>query len=620
MRCNQARQHMMDRLYEDLPAKQAEKLDRHIESCPHCAQEWKAVQEGHEAMKQMHEVAVPSPLQEDIHQFALSPAEEDARPAWKGYRTYSVAASFLLFVTIGGMLCWHGNPPPARSPETKNSSAIALNINDNFSRKDAPAIVKDVSNLKSVDHLAPSSDKSQKPVQLASVDEDILVIQPPHPDDVMIHHPGPYPDDVAIHSPSKRDSYSFHDLAPRKQGKRQEKSSPAAAKRKEKKDKAKTQPTRMNSHLAMTGAKPSDDTAVKTAVKKENAGVSAKEYFQTGLKLYNTAFKKVGEEKQSLLHSAVIFLRDLETRFPKDSKWVALSLILKADAQKQLQKYDESIHTYQSMIRKFYNMEPYCQQARASILHVLVNNREDYEQARIALKTFHQLYPDSSQFTQLAFALAEKIVKNDPEKALTLYKEVMQTHEEAHPAWNKAHRLAKEAEKKIEERYLIKDFWFLGPVEDHTTSRAVLPFDLKHEFKNAAGKICRWQRPFTNEVGVVDAKSFVPNLKENQAMYAFTHIHCKDAQRIYILFGGSQALRLWLNGDPVYGQSWQQPYKPNQDSIRCGLKEGWNTLMVKTYPYIKTKEWKFSIKITDDNGHIMPFLKVDPTKDGEFTK
>ena len=52
--------------------------------------------------------------------------------------------------------------------------------------------------------------------------------------------------------------------------------------------------------------------------------ISAKTYFQTGLRLYNTAFTKVGKNP-GILQSAVVFLSDLESNFQEQSSgWHSL--------------------------------------------------------------------------------------------------------------------------------------------------------------------------------------------------------------------------------------------------------------------------------------------------------
>ncbi len=351
----------------------------------------------------------------------------------------------------------------------------------------------------------------------------------------------------------------------------------------------------------------------------------AEELFRTGLTLYNTAFTKVGEEREAMLKSAIVFLRDLEEKCADQYQWIALSLILMADSHRALGQITQSVETYQRMIELFPNMDTYVKQARFSIVKLLLNHEDTLKEAEKALREFERLYPETPEFAEAALTYAEKMKTHNPENSLIWCRRITEKTSEANPAWNKAHRLAQAVDKQLADYSYIKDWWIVGPFDEgylpmitnNNTQNNNKPnkfYDVKESFfESLNGNIIRWQRPFENEHGDVDLSKIIDSIRKNASVFAVTYVHSPIDQRVNLSFGVASGARIWINNDLVWSKKQKTGYKRDAFSVSTQLQEGWNTLLVKVYIF-RNASWKFSLRILDDAGLTIPNLYIDPLK------
>lgn len=351
----------------------------------------------------------------------------------------------------------------------------------------------------------------------------------------------------------------------------------------------------------------------------------AEELFRTGLTLYNTAFTKVGEEREAMLKSAIVFLRDLEEKCADQYQWIALSLILMADSHRALGQIKQSVETYQHMIELFPNMDTYVKQARFSIVKLLLDHEDTLKEAEKALREFEHLYPETPEFAEAALTYAEKMKTHNPESSLIWCRRITEKTSEANPAWNKAHRLAQAVDQQLADYSYIKDWWIVGPFDEgylpmittnntKNNNKTNKFYDVKESFfESLNGDIIRWQRPFENEHGDVDFSQFIDSIRKNASVFAVTHIHSPKDQRVHLSFGAASGTRIWINNDLVWSKKQKAGYKRDAFSVSTQLQEGWNTLLVKVYLF-RNASWEFSLRILDDAGLTIPNLYIDPLK------
>ncbi|MEW6238166.1 MAG: tetratricopeptide repeat protein [Candidatus Omnitrophota bacterium] len=366
--------------------------------------------------------------------------------------------------------------------------------------------------------------------------------------------------------------------------------------------------------MALAYDKQSNVAAMPAAPVKANA----EELFRTGLTLYNAAFAKVGEERNAMLKSAIIFLRDLEQRCPDQRSWIALSSILIADSHRALGENDSAIEVYQRMIESFPELEKYVRQARISIVNLLLNDDKKLSQAEAALRQFNDLYPHSPEFAEAALTLAEKLQAVQPERSLAWCRSVAEDAGEENRLQTKAARLAAAVDEKLRDKYYVKDWWMLGPLEQNYLPKSLTPdrfYNVKKgRFPGLNGKPVQWQRPYANQNGDVDFAEAFGAAREGASAFAMTSIYSPEAEFVLLTFGGNGGLRIWLNEDAIWSNQQTQPFHRDAQSVSCSLRKGWNTLLVKSYLTGLNPEWKFSLRILDRNGFTMPDLTIDPER------
>ncbi len=290
-----------------------------------------------------------------------------------------------------------------------------------------------------------------------------------------------------------------------------------------------------------------------------NEDDNAEDLFRTGLKLYNNAFTKVGKEKEALLISAISFLSSVEERnIPHLRNWVALSLILIADSHRALGQVEDSINTYHRMIDSFPELDSYCEQSWVSIVKLHLEQNNGLCLAEQTLDQFKTKYPNASEFSSLALAIAEKIQDSSPESAYKWCDRVIKQCPDADPLKYKAERLAREVEKKLLDQTNIQDWWIYGPVEREAAPSDIPGLNTRNRLdvtsKSKNGKIS-WIRPFPDGQGSANLASAFKSKKDSAAM-AITYVWCSEDQTLGYAFEASDGFRVWINDRPVFGQVW----------------------------------------------------------------
>jgi hypothetical protein len=121
------------------------------------------------------------------------------------------------------------------------------------------------------------------------------------------------------------------------------------------------------------------------------------------------------------------------------------------------------------------------------------------------------------------------------------------------------------------------------------------------------GKPAKWQ-PFESkdEYGKVDFNKPLGMLKEVTG-YAVTTFDAPEERDAELRLGCKDAWKIWLNGELVFGRDeYHRGQQLDQYKLRCHLKKGTNTLLVKCCQNEQkedwTVEWEFQLRICDSTG------------------
>ncbi|CAN5848836.1 hypothetical protein BH11VER1_BH11VER1_14590 [soil metagenome] len=165
---------------------------------------------------------------------------------------------------------------------------------------------------------------------------------------------------------------------------------------------------------------------------------------------------------------------------------------------------------------------------------------------------------------------------------------------------------------------LPKHFGFLmnwqviGPFENTKRAGFDAVFAPEKEFKADAtyegkGAQVKWQ-PFVSkhEYGEIDFNKPLGMLKETTA-YAQTTFQSAEARDAEIRLGSKNAWKVWLNGELLFGRDeYHRGRQMDQYKLKCKLKKGANTILVKCCQNEQTEtwttEWEFQLRVCDATG------------------
>jgi tetratricopeptide (TPR) repeat protein len=85
---------------------------------------------------------------------------------------------------------------------------------------------------------------------------------------------------------------------------------------------------------------------------------------------------------------------------------------------------------------------------------------------------------------------------------------------------------------------------------------------------------------------------------EHISAYALMRVYCPEKQRVAILLGSNDGVRLWLNGQLVHENPAARPATPGEDAVPASLEAGWNTLLTKVAN--GTGEHTLSLRLSDE--------------------
>ncbi len=166
--------------------------------------------------------------------------------------------------------------------------------------------------------------------------------------------------------------------------------------------------------------------------------------------------------------------------------------------------------------------------------------------------------------------------------------------------------LRDEADKILAVMEKYEDFitgWLLsGPyTNDEINTNMLYEFVFPPEKSEEAGKVV-WRpvssgtdasRPMVVELGKILGG-------ENRVAYLKTYIWSDQEQDAKLLIGSDDGVRIWLNGERIFGRNVNRPCEPDDDTIDVHLKQGWNELLAKIRQGVG--DWAFCARLKKSDG------------------
>lgn len=111
------------------------------------------------------------------------------------------------------------------------------------------------------------------------------------------------------------------------------------------------------------------------------------------------------------------------------------------------------------------------------------------------------------------------------------------------------------------------------------------PFDVKFDPEVDSGKNVAWKRlsinPQSRRPYMVDFEKVPSMIGDNRAAYLRTNVFSPTAQKVKMVMGSDDGIKVWLNGKVVHANSAGRGLDPNAETVEVHLVEGWNPMLVK---------------------------------------
>lgn len=177
------------------------------------------------------------------------------------------------------------------------------------------------------------------------------------------------------------------------------------------------------------------------------------------------------------------------------------------------------------------------------------------------------------------------------------------------------------AEELLDDLGLLRRWWVVGPFDNergggyersHSPEADVLPDPEKtHEGKS---RPVSW-RPLSvlPASGMVDLRTHFRPAEQSLA-YLKTFLRSETEQVVALRLATSGAYRIWVNGREVARKRLQRPFSFDQDGLAIRLREGWNSITIKSLT--ESGAWSLRARISRlDGGPASGWEEASP--DGE---
>jgi hypothetical protein len=89
-----------------------------------------------------------------------------------------------------------------------------------------------------------------------------------------------------------------------------------------------------------------------------------------------------------------------------------------------------------------------------------------------------------------------------------------------------------------------------------------------------------WQSLPADTQGFVDLGALFGNA-EHISAYVFLRVYSPEKQKLLLLCGSDDFIRVWLNGNQIHEHLRERRALPDDDSVPATLEPGWNTLLAR---------------------------------------
>jgi putative membrane-bound dehydrogenase-like protein len=128
---------------------------------------------------------------------------------------------------------------------------------------------------------------------------------------------------------------------------------------------------------------------------------------------------------------------------------------------------------------------------------------------------------------------------------------------------------------------IASEFWVVGPFggDLQTAYAPELNPNPSTTYATRPGAArLSWKSRQTDPSGLLSMRSV---LRPQSSAYALTQVFSPATQKVRMLLGSDDPMKVWLNGAIVHTHGGGRKAAPDQDQVPVTLKEGWNSVLIK---------------------------------------
>lgn len=344
-----------------------------------------------------------------------------------------------------------------------------------------------------------------------------------------------------------------------------------------------------------------------TTSSSANSGQEAEALFRDGLAVYNRAFRKVGEEKATLLQSAVLILDDVPKLFPAQKDWAALALTITADAHREMGQPQKAIEAYQRLLSAYAQRQPIAQQARASLIRLLLQQNQN-QAAADELGKLKPAAGDFSEATALTLTLAKQSQAQAAHIALAPLQQLAETMPPTHLLYGRIQAQQQTTLQQVLQQNTLREWLYLAPLSLNTPPHEAPHLFAGHQVNHAdsihskEGQLIQWKiyaAPPNQAIRLID---LLDNVPLRSSAYLKTWIQSGHAQNGVLFIQALPAMRIWLNQQEI-----QLTNTSEIQTHPIHLQTGANQLVVQCQSRPENGEagWPIALAIQSAEGNFL---------------
>ena len=118
--------------------------------------------------------------------------------------------------------------------------------------------------------------------------------------------------------------------------------------------------------------------------------------------------------------------------------------------------------------------------------------------------------------------------------------------------------------------------------------------DVNRSYAGKDGIQALWKTAAAGDDGYINLNTyFEPN--ELTVAYGLSYVHSPRESEVAIYLGSDDGVKLWINDEMVHRNYILRPAKPDQDTVKVVLREGWNKVLMKVEDNLGG--WGFYVRI-----------------------